>query len=165
MPPRRSVRPAVPVGGSRATPGRNVVGSGLSGDVGGIRSLGHLLSLLDGRYLQSSYAIPPNATKNRGTRTVAITPNNVQPDYVTLSGGTAMYTFKTPFRVTPFVTAIPIGSPVSGSPSLFISNLSPTSVQISSTDNTDSRTIHVVAFDAEAFGGGQDGFTPNVLTP
>jgi len=141
---QRAVGPAGPGYGRNASPG-------LAGDVGGITSYGHLTSLLDLRYLSASYGIPPLAKDGRGTRTVAIIPQNVEVAVVNLVAGSATFKFPIPFTVLPIVQFTPVGAPSSGTPQLYISNLSLTSVEVSSTSGTDARAVHVVAFDPSAF--------------
>jgi len=116
--------------------------------------LQQLTRLLAPNFLPASMSQPPTAdSTNTGNRVIAVTTNTQsvpKPEdsailQLTVAGGisTLTWSFKTKFTVPPSVTAIPQGA---GTGTLFVKGASATNeVIIQSTDNADTRTVHLHA--------------------
>ena len=112
--------------------------------------LSQLSRQLQPYFLSSSYGQPPGASLTQtGGRTIALTnrQGSSRPQdatTLTLVAGVLTWDFTTKFISPPSVTPTPVGAPPSGA-ILYISALSNTSVTITSTVNTDTRVVHLLA--------------------
>lgn len=81
------------------------------------------------------------ATKSTGNPTVP------QATVVTLASGTFIWVYPAPYTggTIPVITATPYGTPVSGTPEIWIGSVTNTQASINSTDATDHRQVGVIA--------------------
>ena len=121
------------------------------------RLLPQLARMLSGNFLSSSLGQPPGASPsatgnrtitltNRSGITSAATPKQVETQ--PLAAGTLTWTYPTPFNNTPVIEYGAVGTPPTsgGIPAvLFIASVAANAVVISSTNNADTRTVHITA--------------------
>ena len=118
----------------------------------GVRSIPELVNRLQPFFLSSSLGSAPAASESAtGGRTVALTnrssasqPRPQDSTSIALVAGTLTWTFKTKFVNSPIVTFSPVGAPPSGAV-LYIASEAPNAVTITSTVNTDTRTVNLQA--------------------
>ena len=119
----------------------------------GVRSIQELVARLQPFFLSSSLGSAPGAsatatggrtvvTTNRGA--VASQPRPQDSTSIALVAGTLTWTFTTKFVNSPIVTFSPVGVPPSGA-TLYVSAEAPNAVTITSTVNTDTRTVNLSA--------------------
>jgi len=141
-------------------PKNNQQGAGLTGALGGIKTIGQLQSILDSRYLPVSLMIAPGATGSDGRVTLLTTANtpatSTRPTdgkVATLAAGTYTWTFVTKFNSPPIVQVTAVGVPPIGPSPQYLQGIvyivagsvTTTSVQVASTYATDVRQIHLFA--------------------
>ena len=118
----------------------------------GVRSVQELVGRLSPYFLSSSLGSAPGSSPTAtGGRTVALTnrssssqPRPQDTASIALVAGTLTWTFATKFAKAPIVLFAPIGAPPSGA-ILYIASVAANAVTITSTVNTDTRTLNLFA--------------------
>lgn len=118
----------------------------------GVRSVQELVGRLSPYFLSSSLGSAPGASASAtGGRTVALTnrssssqPRPQDTTTIALVAGTLTWTFATKFVKAPIVLFAPVGVPPTGAV-LYIASVAPNAVTITSTVNTDTRTVDLFA--------------------